>query len=203
MNLKKKIPVSVETGLALDEVTRLAGTSRLFMDEEESWLRALMSVALPRPLDGLRELRASAPNRSPNRLIISLPTDGDDWLDVSSTTMDPGNTVRRRTTAAADDDDDRRHWWRPRSGPATTSCRYCDGPAGESSTHGAAGTRRYGRTRRRTKGEVTAGQIQKLRQLIHSGLKRKNKKRKCQISYHRWQESGNGRKCRRQSSHSL
>jgi hypothetical protein len=134
MNLKKKIPVSVETGLALDEVTRLAGTSRLFMDEEESWLRALMSVALPRPLDGLRELRASAPNRSPNRLIISLPTDGDDWLDVSSTTMDPGNTVRRRTAAAADDDDDRRHWWRPRSGPATASCRYCDGPAGGSST---------------------------------------------------------------------
>jgi hypothetical protein len=36
-----------------------------------------MSVALPRPLDGLRELRASAPKRSPNRLIISLPADGD------------------------------------------------------------------------------------------------------------------------------
>lgn len=67
----------METGLALDEVTRLAGTSRLFMDEEESWLRALMSVALPRPLDGLRELRASAPKRSPKRLIISLPADGD------------------------------------------------------------------------------------------------------------------------------
>jgi hypothetical protein len=48
------------------------------MDEEESWLRALMSVALPRSLDGLRELRASsAPKRSPKWLIISLPADGD------------------------------------------------------------------------------------------------------------------------------
>ena len=36
----------------MDEVIRFPGTSRLFMDEEESWLRALISVALPRPLDG-------------------------------------------------------------------------------------------------------------------------------------------------------
>ena len=71
------LPVRVETGLALDEVIRFAGTSRLFIDEDESWLRALIRVALPRPLDGLRELRASAPKRSPNRLIISLPADGD------------------------------------------------------------------------------------------------------------------------------
>ena len=70
-------PVSVETGLALDDAPRFGGASRLFIDDDESWLRALTKVALPRPLDGLREFRASAPKSKPKRLIISLPADGD------------------------------------------------------------------------------------------------------------------------------
>ena len=77
-------PVRVETGLALDDVSRLA--SKLFIEDEESLLRALIRVALPPPPppppplldDGLRSaLRASAPKSNPNRLIISLPADDD------------------------------------------------------------------------------------------------------------------------------
>jgi len=75
-------PVRVETGLALDDVSRLA--SKLFIEDEESLLRALIRVALPPtpppPLfdNGLRSaLRASAPKSNPNRLIISLPADDD------------------------------------------------------------------------------------------------------------------------------
>lgn len=67
------LPVSVETGLTLDDVGRLA--SRLFMEDDESFDLALIRVA--DPLDGLREFLASAPNKRPSRLIISLPTDGD------------------------------------------------------------------------------------------------------------------------------
>ena len=61
-----------------------------------------MSVAEPRPLDGLRELRASAPNSSPKRLIISLPTDGDglglllldsSFIDLAGDGDDPGSPL--------------------------------------------------------------------------------------------------------------